>query len=78
MELRLMGQAVEPCVVLEPDRDRMELGHVFAGDTVVKKLKLRNKSSLEVRYCVRIESRERSREKLDQKIFSEYNIYTHM
>ena len=75
MELRLMGQAVEPCVVLEPDRDRMELGHVFAGDTVMKKLKLRNKSSLEVRYCARIESKDISREKTDQETFSEYILY---
>ena len=57
MELRLVGEAVEPHVVLEPDVTRMEFGHTYVGDKTVKKLKMHNNCSLSVRYHVRLHGR---------------------
>ena len=63
MELRLVGEAVEPHVVLEPDMGRMELGHTYVGDASVRKLELRNTCSLGVHYCVRLQGRRKKEEK---------------
>ena len=41
MELRLVGEAVEPRVVLEPDTNGMDFGHTYAGDTCTGKLQLK-------------------------------------
>ena len=57
MELRLVGEAVEPHVVLEPDTNRMELGHTYVGDTSVKKLQLKNTCSLGIHYRVKLQGR---------------------
>ena len=53
-DLRLIGEAVEPRVVLEPDTDRMDFGHTYTGDTSVRKFQLKNTCSLGVRYNIEL------------------------
>ena len=57
MELRLIGEAVDPHVVLEPDTNRIDFGHTYTGDTCIKKLLLKNTCTLGVRYRVRVQGR---------------------
>ena len=57
MELRLVGEAVEPRVVLEPDTDGMDFGHTYAGDTCTGKFQLKNTSCLAVRYHIKLQGR---------------------
>ena len=57
MELRLVGEGVEPRVVLEPDTDRVDFGHTYTGDQCVKKLQLKNTCSLGVRYHIELQGR---------------------
>jgi hypothetical protein len=59
MELRLVGEAVEPHVVLEPDTSKLEFGHTYVGDTSVKKLQLKNTCPLAIRYRLRLHKGER-------------------
>ena len=54
MDLRLIGEAVEPRVVLEPDSDGMDFGHTYTGDTSVRKFQLKNACSLGVRYNIEL------------------------
>ena len=44
---------------LEPDTDSMDLGHTYVGDTSIKKIFLKNTSSLSVRYRVTLEGQGR-------------------
>ncbi|CAI8016934.1 Cilia- and flagella-associated protein 74, partial [Geodia barretti] len=53
-DLRLIGEAVEPRVVLEPDSDGMDFGHTYTGDTNVRKFQLKNTCSLGVRYNIEL------------------------
>lgn len=71
MELRLIGEAVEPHVVLEPDTDRMECGHTYAGDVCTRTFKLRNTCSLAVKYQIRQQRKWTEKE----EIFSESTIF---
>ena len=73
LELRLVGEAVEPHVVLEPDITRMEFGHNYVGDKSVKKLKMHNNCSLGIRYQVRLQARTRTAE--EESDFSESKCY---
>ena len=75
MELRLIGEAVEPHVVLEPDTDRMDFGHTYAGDTSVKKFALKNRCSLAVRYQISLEGRSGEREGFSELDPSPYVIH---
>ena len=59
MELRLVGEAVEPHVVLEPDTNKLEFSHTYVGDTSVKKLQLKNTCPLAIRYRLRLHKGER-------------------
>ena len=67
MELRLVGEAVEPHVVLEPDTNRMDFGHTYMGDTSVRKLQLKNTCPLAVRYRLRLQGRAK-----EDKTFSKF------
>ncbi len=40
MDLKLVGQGVEPVVELTPKGDSLNLGHVMAGDTVTHALQV--------------------------------------
>ena len=54
MDLRLIGNAVEPHVVLEPDSDGMDFGHTYTGDTSIRKFHLKNTCTLGVRYNIEL------------------------
>ena len=57
MELRLVGEAIEPHVVLELDTEEVDFGHTYVGDTNVRKLELKNAGSLCVWYHVQLQGR---------------------
>ena len=62
-----------PNVELEPDTDRLDLGHTYVGDTVLKKLVLRNISSVAVSYRVKLAGQGNRRG--DDEIFSKCWAY---